>query len=150
MDITNDGPQPSAEVRAPAALSLDELGVSFDSGTGWYLDEDDKNALIANHVPMLITAIDYDPDNQYGPRFVLTVVPASEPDSATRAWSIAESNNKTGEIYEPRSSTIRSLMSRQQEAGGRPVGPIVFYVKGRTTLLRGATPEDYATEPQKF
>ena len=134
---------------AESALTLDELGVSFDSGSGWYLTEDDKNALLANHVPMLITGIDYDAKNQYGPRFILTVVPATEPDSSTRAWSMAEAD-KDGRVYEPRSSTIRHLMEAQRAAQGRPVGPVVFYTKGRTTLLRMATPEDYESEALPF
>jgi hypothetical protein len=127
---------PTPAPTASTAIPLGETGVDF-SGGGYYLDEAEKNALIDNATPLFISAITEESAAKFGPRFVLTVSPDTD-QPTRRGWSMAISDPKTGVIFEPRTTQIRHLADVLKAAEGRPIGPVIFYVKGRTTLIRDA------------
>lgn len=124
-------PAPKSNARpAPTTQSVSAaaLGLEFDLGS-FFLDEDEKNDAIDTATPFYITSIDYDPENQYGPRYVLTVE-ASEAETPTpRGWSMAASNAKRNQIIDQ----IATVMSQQDIAR---VGPVVFERRGRTVMFR--------------
>lgn len=111
------------------SVSAASLGLSFDLGS-FFLDEDEKNDAIENATPFFITGIDYDEENQYGPRYVLTVE-ASElgEDAIPRGWSIAASNATRNKI-------IETIMVKMSQEHIKKVGPVVFGRRGRTVMFQ--------------
>lgn len=124
MPATNTKSQPAATESVSAA----SLGLEFDLGS-FFLDEDEKNECIDNAQPFWLTAIDYDPENQYGARYVLTVEASNVDEPTRRGWAMAASNAKRNQIIEQ----IMKIMSQKNLA---KVGPIVFERRGRTIMFR--------------
>lgn len=124
-------PAPKSNPRpAPAGdtVSATALGLEFDLGS-FFLDEDEKNDAIDNETPFYLTGIDYDPENQYGPRYVLTLEASNADTPVARGWSMAASNANRNKIID----TIATHMSND---GIAKVGPIVFERRGRTVMFR--------------
>lgn len=108
-------------------VSAAALGLEFDLGS-FFLDEDEKNAAIDQETEFYITGIDYDEENQYGPRYILTVEAAGAETPVARGWSMAATNGA-------RNNLINNIMNAMSNNGIRRVGPIVFFRKGRTIVF---------------
>lgn len=117
-----------APAQTNTSISLEELEVNFDTGN-YFLDEAEKDAHLDKGTSFFITAIEYDPDNQYGPRYILTVAPVGIEPPIRRGWSMSAH-------VQNRSLMLEKLAEAQEAAQGRPIGPIQFYRKGRTVLIR--------------
>ncbi len=138
-------PNVDTPVSASSALTLRDLGLSFDSGT-YFLSEDEKDAIIEAGVPFMITGIDFDTQNKFGDRYVLALVPAAKPDAPVRGWSFScvvpdGASDAARRGIEERAAKLGALMAMQAESGGRYIGPITITQKKRFRTIHDASVE---------
>lgn len=105
------------------------------SGGGGYLSPDEKDELIANETPFDVTAVRFEEENKYGPRFVVTL---TLPDPAT-------GDNETRMVGFPRGSGVTSrddllqaMIDDHFGAGEKGSIPCVLAKGGNSFLLKPA------------
>ncbi len=126
-----------------SALTLRDLGLSFDSGT-FFLGENEKDAIIEAAVPFMITGIDYDTENKFGARYILSLIPAAKLDAPVRGWSFScaipdGASDAARRGIEERAAKLATLKEMQDAAGGRYIGPITITQKKRFRTIHDAS-----------
>jgi hypothetical protein len=103
----------------------------LDTGN-YYLSEDEKVAHIEAGTRFFITAVDYDAENQFGPRYVVGIQPADVDNAGIRGWAFAAGNQN-------RDNALVGLAEVLTSSGKR-VGPVKFVQKGNfRTIVSAAT-----------
>ena len=103
-----------------------------DTGN-YYLSEDEKVAHIENATRFYIESVDYDDENQFGPRYVVGISPADVDNASVRGWAFAAGNLN-------RDKSLNGLMTLLEESGGRRIGPIQFVQKKNFRTIVTAEP----------
>lgn len=104
---------------------------NFKDISGTYLTADDKQELIDNGIPFEIVSVQKDEENQYGPRYVLTVL---VPDTETGDTEEKLLAFPTESGVESRNRMCRAMLEFFEDDDAEPqVAKLVK--KGRSLLL---------------
>jgi hypothetical protein len=112
------------------AVALPE-DLFLDTGN-YYLSEDEKVAHIEAGTRFYVTAVDYDADNQFGPRYVVGIQPADVDNAGIRGWAFAAGNQNRDNALTRLAEVIT--------ANNKKVGPVKFVQKGNfRTIVNAAS-----------
>lgn len=101
-------------------------------GGGIFLSKEEKEALAESEQPFAITGINYEPQNQFGPRYVLTL---ELPDPVTGDQETKKLGFVTGSNVESRDKLLKAMYEDHFEAGEEEPIPAYLTKRGNAYVI---------------
>jgi hypothetical protein len=105
------------------------------SGGGGYLSPEEKEELVVNETPFDVTAVRYEPENKFGPRFVVTLVlpDPTTGDPETRMVGFHAESGVTS-----RNDLLQAMIDDHFGPGETAPIPCILTMGGQAFLLKPA------------
>jgi hypothetical protein len=105
------------------------------SGGGGYLSPDEKDELISNETPFDVTAVRYEKENKFGPRYVVTLV-LPDPTTGDNETRMVGFPAESGVVS--RNDLLQAMIDDHFGAGETDGIPCILTKGGQAILLKPA------------